>query len=132
MQIDEAIATHHQLTFRTARVQRGRDVEEAALVAVDLVREATLQNLACVVQPLLRVAESVQQLARKPARATIDPPVKIDNIWHNQFRCSARCGRAQIRDEITNRKIDFVADRGDNWHCGIKYCSRDNLFVELP
>jgi hypothetical protein len=107
-------------------------VEKTALVTVDLVREAALQNLACVVQPLLRVLDPVEQLARKPARATIDPPVKIDNIRDNQFRCSARCGRAQISNEITDGKIDFVTDRRDNWHRGIKYCPCNNLFVELP
>src|SRR5436190_23855296 len=132
MQIGETVPAHHEFTRGTARLQRGSDVEETAFVAVDLVRKAALQGLAGVVEPLLRVAHPAQQLPRKRACATIDPSLKIDNIGHNQFRRSARCGRAQIRYEITDRKIDFVTYRRDNWHRGIEYCSCNNLFVELP
>src|SRR5439155_12608487 len=132
MQIGETVPAHHEFAGGTARLQRGSDVEETAFVAVDLVRKAALQGLAAVVEPLLRVAHPVQQLACKPARATVNSPLKINNIGHNQFCRSARCRRAQIRYEITDRKIDFVAHRRDNWHRGIEYCSCNNLFVELP
>src|SRR2546430_16881788 len=132
MQIDKPVAARHEFACRTARLQRGSDVDETAFVAVDLVGKAALQGLAGVVEPLLRVAHPVQQLAGKPARATVNSSLKIDNIGHNQFRRSARCGRAQIRHEITDRKIDFMTYRRDNWHRGIEYCSCNNLFVELP
>src|SRR5207249_7544156 len=130
--IDKTVAAHHELPRKLSGLQRRCNVEEPVFITVNLVREATLQSLARVVQPLLRVAQPVQQLAHKHARATIDPPVKIDNIGYNQFRRSARCRRAQIRDEIPNRKIDFVTYRRDNWHHGIEYCSCDDLFIELP
>src|SRR5438552_10093458 len=132
MEIDKSIAAHHEFAHRTAHLQRGSDVEETAPVTVDLVREAALQNLACVIQALLRVAYPVQQLACERAGATVDPPLKIDNIRHNQFRRGARRWRAQIRNEIADGEIDFVTDRGDNWHRGMKNRARDNLFVELP
>ena len=80
-------------------------MQEAALVTVDLVREAALQSLARVVESLLRVAYAVQQLARERAGATVDAPLEIVNIGHNQFRCRARCGRAEIRgDRCTRRR----------------------------
>ena len=83
-------------------------MQETALITVDLMRETTLQSLARVVEPLLRVADSVQQLARERAHATVEPPLKVDNIGHDQFRGSAGCRRAQIRDEIADGKINFV------------------------
>src|SRR5437773_11048072 len=115
MQIGKTVAAHYELAGGTARLQSGSDVEETAFVAVDLVRKAALQGLARVVEPLLRVAHPVQQLAGKPARATVNSSLKIDNIGHNQFCRSARCRRAQIGDEIANGKIDFVTDCRDNW-----------------
>jgi hypothetical protein len=107
-------------------------VEKAALVAVDPVCEATLQSLARVIQPLLRLADAVQQLARKRARTTVDLSLKIRDVGDDQFCRGTGRGRPQIRNEIANRKIDFVPDRGDNWHCGIEYRSCHNLFVKLP
>ncbi len=57
--------------------------EEAALVTVDLVREAALQSFARVIKPLLRVADPVEQLAPERAGATINPSLEIDNVGHN-------------------------------------------------
>jgi hypothetical protein len=85
-------------------------VEKAALVGVDLVCEATLQSLARVIQPLLRIANPIQQLARERARATVDLSLKIHNVGHDQFRRGTGCRCAQIRDEIAYGKIDFVAN----------------------
>src|SRR5204863_6423582 len=115
MQIGEMVPAHHEFAGGTARLQSGSDVEETAFVAVDLVGKAALQGLASVVEPLLRVAHPVQQLACKPARANVNSPLKIHNIGYNQFCRSARCRRAQIGDEIANGKIDFVTDCRDNW-----------------
>src|SRR5947207_8768716 len=132
MQIGETVAAHHEFPRGTARLQRSSDVEETAFVALDLVRKAALQGLASVVEPLLRVAHPVQQLACKPAHATVNSPLKIHNIWYDQFCRGTRCRSAQIRDEIADCEIDFVTDCRDNWHRGIEYCSCNNLFVELP
>src|SRR5205823_1522776 len=105
MQIGETVPAHHEFARGTARLQRGSDVEETAFVAVDLVRKAALQGLAGVVEPLLCVSQSLDQFTANRAFASIDLPSKIDNVWHDHFRRSARCGRAQIRHEITDRKI---------------------------
>jgi hypothetical protein len=107
-------------------------VVEAALVTVDLVREATLQRLARMIETLLCVPDSAKQLARERTRATIEPSLKIENIGYDQFRAGTWCGRAQVGHEIADGKIDFVTDRRDNWHSGIEYCASDNLFVEFP
>ena len=107
-------------------------MEKTALVALNLVAEAALQRFARVIQTLLRVAEPIHQLAPERTRATIDAPLKIDNIGDNQFRGGAGGGRAQISDEIADGKIDFVTHRRDNGHGGMEYCACDNLFVELP
>ena len=105
---------------------------QTALVALNLMRETTLQGIPRVVEPLLRVAYAVQQLAAQRARATIDLALEIYDIRDNQFGGSARCRCAQIRDKIANGKIDFVTDSRDDWHGGMEYRARDDLFVELP
>jgi hypothetical protein len=107
-------------------------MEEASPVIVELVRQAPLQSLTCVIQTLLRVTEPVQELPRKRTRASIDLPLKIDNIGHNQFTGCAGSRRPQVRHEIADGKIDFMADRRDYWYRGIKYRSRHDFFVELP
>jgi hypothetical protein len=48
---------------------------QTALVALNLMRKTTLQGLARVVEPLLRVAYAIQQLAAQRACATIDLPL---------------------------------------------------------
>src|SRR5438552_5971799 len=105
---------------------------QTALVALNLMRQTTLQGVPRVVEPLLRVAYAVQQLATQRVRATIDLPLEIYDIRDNQFGGSARCRCAQIRDKIANGKIDFVTDRRDDWHGRMEYCARDDLFIELP
>src|SRR6266536_851036 len=102
MQIGKTIAAHHELARRTACLQRTDDVEEAAFVAVDLMREATLQSLARVIEALLRVAHPVEQLAPDCTCAVIHVPAKIGNVRYNEFSCSARCGRAQVGYEIAD------------------------------
>ena len=100
MQIGKPIAANHEFAPGTTCLQRTRDMEKAALVTVELVRKAALQSFARVIQPLLRVAHPVEQLARERAGATVDTSLEIVNIGNNQFRCRARRRRAQIRDEI--------------------------------
>src|SRR6266404_8103841 len=117
MQIDKSTAAHRELPCGAARSQRAKIMQETALITVDLVRKTTLQSLARMIQPLLRLADSVQQLPRESTRATLDTPLKIGNIWHNQFRGSARGGRAEVSDKIADGEIDFVANCRDNWHC---------------
>src|SRR2546430_11755034 len=107
-------------------------MHDGSLHRVDVVRETTLQYLAPVIQALLRVAYTVQQLARKQARVTLDLPLKIDNIGDDQFRGDTRRRRAQVCDKIGNREIDFVTDRRDNRHGGMKYGSGDKILVDLP
>jgi hypothetical protein len=107
-------------------------VKKAALVAVDPVCEATLQSLARVIQPLLRLADPVQQLARKRARTTVDLSLKVRDVGHDQFRRGTGRGRTQIRNEIADGEIDFVANGRDDWHRGMKYRSCDDFFIELP
>src|SRR5262245_35970865 len=116
MQIGKTTAAHHELARRTARLQRTRDVHETALVVLELVREATLQSLSCMIQTLLGVADPAKQLTRDRARATVESPLQIDNVRHDQFSSSARRGRAQIGDEIADGKIDFMANCRNNWH----------------
>src|SRR6266487_774495 len=132
MQIDKPTAAHHELPCGAARLQRAKIMQETALITVDLVRETTLQSLARMIQSLLHLADSVQQLPRERARATIDTPLKIAKIWHNQFCGSTRSRRAQVSDKIADGEIDFMANCRDNWHSRMKYCSCDNFFVELP
>src|SRR6266508_1027285 len=95
-------------------------------------RETTLQGIPRMVEPLLRVAYTVQQLAAQRARATIDLPLQIDDVGDNQFGGSAWGRRAQVCDKIANGEIDFVTDSRDDWHCGMEYRTRDDLFIELP
>src|SRR5436190_8710798 len=105
---------------------------QVALVTVELVREAALQRLPRMVETLLCVADSAQQLARERTSATIESALKIENIGHDQFRGGTWCGRAQVGNEIADGKIDFVTDRVNYWHDGIEYFASDNLFVEFP
>src|SRR6266481_8163635 len=105
---------------------------QTALVALNLMRETTLQGIPRVVEPLLRVAYAVQQLPAQRARATIDLALEIYDIRDNQFGGSARGRRAQICDKIANGEIDFVTDSRDDWHGGMEYRASDDLFIELP
>ena len=73
---------------------------EVAFVTVELVREATLQSLARVIQTLLGLADPAEQLARQRPCATVDPPLQIDSVGHDQFSRGARRRRAQVGDEI--------------------------------
>ena len=94
---------------------------ETALVALNLMRETTLQGLASVIEPLLRVAYAVQQLAAERVRATINLPLEIYDIRDNQFGRGAWGRRAQICHKIANGEIDFVTDSRDDWHGGMEY-----------
>src|SRR5512132_4332372 len=102
MEIGKMIAAHHQFAHRTARLHHTQGMVQTALVALNLMRETTLQGIPRVVEPLLRVAYAVQQLAAQRACATIDLPLYIDDVRDNQFGGSARGRRAQVRDEIAN------------------------------
>src|SRR6266550_1421123 len=105
---------------------------QTALVALNLMRETTLQGIPRVIETLLRVAYAVQQLAVQRARATIDLALEIYDIRDNQFGGGARGRRTQICDKVADSKIDFVTDSRDDWHGGMEYCARDDLFIELP
>src|SRR3982751_2557867 len=120
MQIREKVASHREFAGGSA------------LVTVELVREATLHRLPRMIETLLCVADSAQQLARERTRASVEASLKIENIGHDQFRGGTWCGRAQVGNEIADRKIDFVTDRGNYWHDVIEYCASDNLFVKFP
>ena len=54
----ERLSAQHEFARGTACLQRTRDVKKAALVTVDSMRQATLQHLARVIEPLLYVADS--------------------------------------------------------------------------
>ena len=95
-------------------------------------RKATLQNFAGVIEPLLRVAHPVEQLASDCTRAVIQVPAKIGNVRDNEFRCRARSRGAQIGHEIANREIDFMSYCRDDRHINIGNGARDNFFVEFP
>src|SRR5215211_3201160 len=110
MEIGKMVTAHHQLPRKLSGLQRSGDMVQTALVALNLMRETTLQGIPHVVQLLLRVAYAVQQLVAKRARATIDLALEIHDIRDNQFGSSARGRRAQIRDKVANGKIDFVTD----------------------
>ena len=81
---------------------------------------------------LLRVAQAFEKLARESAFEHIHAMPKIDNVRHNQFGGGAGSRRPQISNEIANREIDFVADRGNDRDSDIDNRSRDDLLVELP
>src|SRR5262245_21025972 len=132
MQIGKTVAAHHELAYGTARLQHAKSMQEAALVTVDLVGETTLQGLACVIESLLRVAQAVEQLAPQRARATLDLSLEIDYVRDNQFGGGTRSGGAQVGDKIADSEIDFVTDRRDNWHNGVKYRACNDFFIELP
>src|SRR6476660_4376362 len=132
MKVVKMVATHHQFVHGTARLHHTQGMVQTALVALNLMRETTLQGVPRVVDPLLRVAYAVKQLAPQRARATIDLALEIYDIRDNQFGRGTWGRRAQICDKIANGKIDFVTDCRDDWHVGMEYCASDDLFIELP
>ena len=89
MEIGKTIAAHYQLPRKLSGLQCGHDVGQTALVALNLMRETTLQRIPRVIEPLLRVAYAIQQLAAQRARATIDLALEIYDIRDNQFGGSA-------------------------------------------
>src|SRR5258705_1239156 len=132
MKIGKMVRANHELPRKLSGLQCGHDVGETPLVALNFMRETTLQGIPRVVEPLLSVAYAVQQLAAQRARATIDLALEIYDIRDNQFGGRARGRRPQIRDKVANGKIDFVAYRRDDWHGGMEYRARDDLFIEFP
>ena len=132
MEIGKIVAAHHQFPRKLSGLQGRRNVKQTALVTLNLMRETALQGIPHVVEPLLRVAYAVQQLAAQRARAAIDLALKIDDIRDNQFGGSARGRRAQICDKVANGKVDFVTHSRDDWHGGMEYRARNDLFIELP
>ncbi len=110
MQIDKTVAAHDEFAGGAARLQRRRNVQKTALVTVDLVAETAPQSLAGMIEPLLRVAHPVEQLAPERTRAVIHVPAKIGNVRDNEFRRCARSRGAQVGHEIADGEIDFVAD----------------------
>jgi hypothetical protein len=67
MKVGKIVAAHHQFAHGTARLHHTQRMVQTALVALNLMRETTLQGLARVIEPLLRVAYAVQQLAASKA-----------------------------------------------------------------
>src|SRR5205814_2615392 len=80
MQIDELIAPHEQLAGGATRLQGASDVDETTLIIVDFMTETAPQSLTRMIEPLLRVAHPVEQLAPERAHAVIHMPAKIDNV----------------------------------------------------
>src|SRR5262249_17458796 len=103
---------------------------QPAFINLDLVRKTALQGLSRVIEPLLRVAYPVEQLALPRARATFDLALEIGDVGDNQFGGSARGRRTQVCDEIAYGKIDFVTDCRDDRYSRMEYCARDDLFIE--
>ena len=66
------VAAHHELPRKLSGLQCGHDVVQTTLVALNLMRETTLQGIPRVVEPLLHVMYAVQQLTAQRACATID------------------------------------------------------------
>src|SRR5258705_13334602 len=116
MKIGKMVPAHHELPRKLSGLQCGHDVGETPLVALNFMRETTLQGIPRVVEPLLSVAYAVQQLAAQRARATIDLALEIYDIRDNQFGGSARRRCAQICDKVADSEIDFVTDSRDDWH----------------
>ena len=77
------VAAHHELMHGTARLHHTQSMVQTALVSLNLMRETTLQGIPRVVEPLLRVAYAIQQLAAQRARATIDLTLEIYDIRDN-------------------------------------------------
>src|SRR6266700_7729033 len=105
MEIGKMVSAHHQLAHWTACLHHTQGMVQTALVALNLMRETTLQGIPRVVEPLLRVAYAIQQLASQRARATIDLTLEIYDIRGNQFGGSARSRCAQICDKVADGKI---------------------------
>src|SRR5437773_7858065 len=116
MQIGKMVSAHHQLAHWTARLHHTQGMVQTAVVALNLMRETTLQGIPRVVEPLLRVAYAIQQLTAQRARAAIDLALEIYDIRDNQFGGSARRRCAQICDKVADSEIDFVTDSRDDWH----------------
>src|SRR5437879_13588046 len=98
MQISETVAPHHELAHGTARLQHAKSMQEGALVRVDLMRKTALQHLACVIEPLLRVTDAIQQLASQSARAAFGLLPKIDDVRNSPLRGSTPWRCAQVRN----------------------------------
>jgi hypothetical protein len=109
-EIEETVAAHGEFARGTAGVQRRRNVQKTALVTVNPVAETAAHSLARMIEPLLSVADAIEQFALERACAVVHVPAKIGNVRHNEFRCCARSRRAQIGHEIADREINFVAD----------------------
>ena len=110
MQIGKTIAAQHEFAGGAACLQCCGNVEEAALVTVDLVAETAPQSLARMIEPLLRFAHPVEQLAPDCTRAVVHVPSKIGNVRDNKFCRCARSRGAQVGHEIDFTISDFVAD----------------------
>src|SRR5262250_550018 len=132
LQIAEAIAAQHQFAYGTARLQYRDRVSKTATVIVDLVPETKPQRVARMIEPLLRVAHPIEQLAAKTARAALEVANKINHVAHDQLGGGARCWRTQIGHEIGNREIDLVSNRRDDGYIDARNYARDDLLVELP
>ena len=112
MQIDEAIAPHEQLASGAASLQRASDVDETALVIVDLVRETPAQSFASVIDLLLASRRSGSAIHGQPrVRIHRSRRRRSTMSGHDQFRRGAGSRCAQIRHEIADSEIDFVSNR---------------------
>ncbi len=99
------------------------------------VREAGVadrRSFTRVIEPLLRVAHSIEQLATNSARERVEMTAKIDNVGHDQLGGGAGRWCAQIGDEIGDREIDLVSNRGDDRQFCRGNGARDDFLIELP
>ena len=132
LQIAKAISSQHQFAQRAAGLQGRESMRKSASIILDLVGEATAQRFTGMIEPLLPIAHSVDQLPAESARAGLDVPAKIDNVGHDQLRGRARRRRTQVGHEIGDGEIDLVPNRRNDRHCHVSNCARHYLFIELP
>ena len=51
-------------------------------------------------------------------------------VGHDQFRCTGRGRRPDVRDKVSNREIHLVANGAHDGYRTIMDCPSDNLFIE--
>jgi hypothetical protein len=75
MEIGQIVAAHQQFANRTARLYDPESMIQAVFEALNFMRETALQGFARVIQALLRIPYTVEQLASQRPRAPIDLPL---------------------------------------------------------
>ena len=76
--------------------------------------------------------ERVRQRGRAAAVGAIDARAEVVRAIDDELRGVGRRGGADVGDEVRNREIDFVADRGNDRHGTRGDRARQRLVVERP